>query len=181
MFIWEDPKAPAELKAYSFDWSTDLDEGDTIASCSAEFVDGFNGGGMVIEDDTDVVGTLTKVWVSGGTASNTARIRGTAVTTGGATLTEIGLLVVAEESDPANATLLQLQADLASLKAARLSALTGTAIKEVWREGRRIVYNVASVADLDRAIGIYEDYVADAQAEVTPPTRRRMRALSVRF
>lgn len=179
MFVWQDPKGPAEIKDYDFNWTKDLGA-DTIASASAEFVDERTAD-LVIEDDSGFSGVTSKVWVSGGTAEQTALIRGTITTTGGRTFTEVGVLLVGEEADPASASLLQLQADLIVLKDARLAMLTGTSVKEVWRDGRRMVYNVASVGDLDRAIAAYEGYITAAEDAVSPPTKRRMRALSVRF
>jgi hypothetical protein len=90
------------------------------------------------------------------------------------------LLTVAEAVDPAIQSLDDLKADLIRLRSARISMLTGGQVKEVWREGRRIVYNVASVADLDRAITLYEGLIADAAA-AEGTTKKRFRALSVRF
>lgn len=177
MFQWEDPKGPSELKDYVFDWTKDLGA-DTIQSCSAAFVDGYSAG-LSIVDDTDFVGVYSKVWLSGGTAGETARIRGTVFTDGGRTFDEVGILVVAEPSDPATLPLSQLQADLVALKSARISLLTGGQIKEVWREGRRIVYNVASVGDINDAIAEYAELIAAATAPANTP--RKFRALRVRF
>lgn len=178
MIVWEDPKNPTEVKDYAFDWVKDLGD-DTISSCSAALLAG-NDGGLTIEQDDGYDGTLSFVWVSGGTAGLKALIRGTIVTVGGRTFTELGMVNVSETVDPTTDTVEDLQADLAKLKSARLSMLTGTGVKEVWRDGRRIVYNVASMADLDRAIRLYEDYILKAQV-VTGASNGRFRALSVRF
>lgn len=176
MFTWEDPKDPAELKDYSFDWTTDLGT-DTIASCSAALVAGYDSG-LTIVDGTTFSGKLSKVIVSGG-IEGFALIKGHILTTAGNHHYDTGKLIIAA-SETLTSTPTDLAADLATLKSARLELLTTGKIKEVWRDGRRITYNVASVADLERAIATYEGYITDAQT-AAGTANKRFRALSVRF
>lgn len=182
MFTWDNVKNPTEVKRYAFDWSEELGASDAITSAWAQPLDGF-GGGITITTDSEFSGKLSYVTVTGGTAGQTARIQGTVVINSGEqTLTEVGYLVIAEASDPATSTLQDLQADLARLRVARVEALTGTQVKEVWRDGRRIVYNVGSVADLTKAINEYQVLVdAAVAAAAGTATRPRFRGLSVSF
>ena len=179
MFVWENVKNPTEVKRYAFEWEDELGE-DAIQSASAELMASY-GAGLTIVDGTqfDADKGLSYVKVSGGTAGQTARIQGTIVTTGGETITEVGFLTIAEASDPLTSDLQDLQADLRALEKARITLLTGTQVKEVWREGRRIVYNVASVADLDRVIQEYRNLIAAKASEATG--KPRFRALRPRF
>lgn len=50
------------------------------------------------------------------------------------------------------ATLAQLQADLAALETARQNRLTGGAVKQVRRGDRVLIYDNATLSDIDAAI-----------------------------
>lgn len=181
MFAWENVKNPTEVKRYAFDWSEELASGDTIASCSAVLISGFDAGLTIIQSDT-FDGAFSYVKVGGGTAAQSARIAGTVVTVNGETLTEVGVLTIAEPSDPATSELQDLRADLVALRKARITLLTGGQIKEVWRDGRRLVYNVASLDDVTKAIHDYESLIAVAEAAAASTTTKpRFRALRPRF
>ena len=178
MFTWTDTKSPAEVKDFPFDWTLELGS-DTIASASAEFVPGQDADLTIDAADT-FSGALSYVRLSGGTAGQQALIKGVVVTAGGQTLEEIGVLTVAETVDVATDALTDLQADLEKLKTARIQMLTKGGVKEVWRDGRRLVYNVASLKDLNDAIALYEGLIIDAGA-AAGTVKKRHRALSVRF
>jgi uncharacterized protein YukJ len=180
MFTWDNVKNPTEVKRYAFDWSEELGPADTITGASAVLVDGF-GGGLVIEQSNQFEGKLSYVKVSGGTAGQTARIQGTIAINGGdQSATEVGYLVIAEASDPTTSTLQDLNADLIALRKARIQALQGGQVKEVWREGRRVVFNVGSIADLNKAILEYETLIELAVAQATS-NKPRFRAIRPGF
>lgn len=174
---WDAPKDPSELKDYSFDWSGDLGD-DTIASASAALVAGAEAG-LTIVDGNDYSGELSTFWVSGGTAGQTALIRGTIITAGGRTLEKTGVLRVVDSADPAQTKLDRLQADLEALQSARITLLKGDAVKEVARDGRRLVKFQPSIPDINNAIALLEREIADLTA-TTNGTRRR-RALTLSF
>ena len=67
----------------------------------------------------------------------------------------------------AEQSLASLEADLASLRTARVELLTGGQVKEVTREGRRLVFNVASAKDIDEAIRDIEGRIAALEAEAS--------------
>jgi hypothetical protein len=77
------------------------------------------------------------------------------------------------------ATIEQLQADRAVIAAARLKFLSGEGVKEISRDGRRLVMNTASLADFDAALRAIDDQVA--LLEVGTIGRRRRRAISLSF
>lgn len=180
MFTWSDTHVPGAVKRYAFDWSDELGASDTIVSASAELVDGFSGGLTLVQFD-QFEDNLSYVKVSGGTGGQTARIRGLVTTNNGETLPQIGLLIVEQQVDIAELSLQDLKADLVSLRTARVTLLTGGQIKEVTRDGRRIVYNVARLEDLSDAIKLYEDLIAKTEAAADTSVRPRYRALRVGF
>lgn len=78
------------------------------------------------------------------------------------------------------ATLAELQADRAAIVAARLSFLKGEIVKEVARDGRRLVHATPTrLSDFDEAIAAIDRDIA-ALTYTADGTRRR-RALSVGF
>lgn len=54
-------KDPEDVLDYGFDWSTWLDDGDTIATSSWAV----DGSGLVIDDESETT-TVTTVWLSAG-------------------------------------------------------------------------------------------------------------------
>lgn len=172
MFIWDDVKNPGEIKRYAFDWSAELGS-DPIVSASATLVPGRDAG-LTLIIGTQFDGNLSFVKLSGGVAGETAQIKGV-ITTANETFEEVGELRIVEAFNPATLPLDDLRADLAALKKARVEMLTGSQIKEVWRDGRRITFNVASVGDITKAIAEYDGLIANA--EYVAVGKRRFRAL----
>lgn len=78
------------------------------------------------------------------------------------------------------ATREELEADRLALRAARTSLLTGQAVKEYWRDGRRVVYRDMKVSDINAAIALIDSDIADL-ATAAGTGRPRFHALSVRF
>jgi hypothetical protein len=182
VFTWDNVKSPADVKRYAFTWASELGASEVITGASAVLIDGFGAGLTITGDDQfDATAKLSFFKVSGGVPGR-ARIQGTVtINSGDESFTQVGEMVIAEPSDPASSSLRDLRADLISLRQARITALTGTQVKEVWRDGRRLVYNVASVNEISKAIHEYEDLIADAEASAAGTNRGRYRALGVRF
>ena len=74
----------------------------------------------------------------------------------------------------------ELTADRAALVSARTSLLTGQAVKEFWRDGRRVVYQSITVANINDAIADIDAQLCalDAPSAGALP---RFRAMRVRF
>lgn len=87
-----EPKAPSEVRNYSFDWTTFLGE-DTIASSGVTVT-----GVTLVSDTNDATSSTVKV--SGGTAGTIARIVNTITTAGGLTETETFLLPITDAEEP---------------------------------------------------------------------------------
>lgn len=79
----------------------------------------------------------------------------------------------------AEQSLASLEADLASLRTAKVEMLTGGQVREVTREGRRLVFNVAAAEDIDAAIRDIEGRIAALESENS--SSGRFRALKPRF
>lgn len=70
------------------------------------------------------------------------------------------------------ATAVELTADLATLRQARLELASGNRVDEVWRDGRRIVNGKVTLESLTALIKVYEaDIVAATNAEAGRPRR----------
>lgn len=74
-------------------------------------------------------------------------------------------------------TIEDLQADRATIAAARLSFLRGTAVKEVMRDGRKLVMQTPSLASLDAALAELDRQILTRSG----PTVRRRRALTLSY
>lgn len=79
------------------------------------------------------------------------------------------------------ATIEEMQADLDALLAARQTRLLTGAVKEVSRDGRKLIYDNPSLADLNAAIDGLRRDIADAAALLADTSYSRYSALSVRF
>jgi uncharacterized phiE125 gp8 family phage protein len=87
-----EPKAPSEVRNYSFDWSTFLGT-DTIATSTVTVV------GVTKDSDTHDSSSVT-VKVSGGADGTAAEITNTITTAGGLTETELFILPISDSSEP---------------------------------------------------------------------------------
>ena len=56
-------KDPAEVKDYGIDWTAHLDDGDTVVLSEWVVPDGLTAG------EEELVGAVSKIWLSGGTAA----------------------------------------------------------------------------------------------------------------
>lgn len=70
------------------------------------------------------------------------------------------------------ATVDELQADLVELRQARLALARGDRIKDIWRDGRRIMKSEVTLQQLTDLISIYEQDLAAAQATAEGRPRR---------
>lgn len=71
------------------------------------------------------------------------------------------------------ATAAEIAADLVDLRAARMALAKGERIKDVWRDGRRLIFSEISMNELNSLIQIYEsDLEAATAAEAGQPRRR---------
>lgn len=78
------------------------------------------------------------------------------------------------------ATAAEIAADLDAFRAARRALALGERIKEVWREGRRLVFADTTMEQLNELILVYEKDLESALAGEAGQPRRRAIALAYR-
>lgn len=86
---WQRPKDPDELLDYEFDFSLELDTGDTLLSYTL-FVDN---GHCTISTSSNGADSVT-AWFAGGELGETCEIRCRAVTAAGRTIERTGRLLI---------------------------------------------------------------------------------------
>ena len=146
MEIYAEPKDPTELKDYEFDWSAQLGDGETVVSQVVTFVDAAG----TTNPTNSITTPFTRAWLAGGTHGLRA-VYTVRVTTSGGRQLEVALGVnivdtVTGETVPTD--LENLEADLVAVNDAIRKMMAGESVKEVWRDGRRIVRNSPSYRDL---------------------------------
>lgn len=85
-------KTPDETKDYSLDWSKDI--GTDVIANSSNSTWSVSPSGVNITQSSLVNGTLTTVWVSGGTVGQVYDIKNSITTTAGRELTKVFRLLV---------------------------------------------------------------------------------------
>ena len=91
MLVWKDGKEPTEVADYDIDWTLRL-SGDTISSATWSIT--VTDGSLAIQSHTNLT-TLTKVWLTGGTAGYLYELQNTVITANNADLVENVQLLVA--------------------------------------------------------------------------------------
>ncbi len=76
----------------------------------------------------------------------------------------------------------RLTREIAAVKAQRVNLATGGAVAQLWRDGRRVEYKIASMSELNDLVRMLESELAAAQvaAGITPTNRRRAIGLAWR-
>lgn len=174
---WQRPKDPSEIVDYAHDWSADLGE-DTIVSSVWEAV---QAAGTALQA-ASTAGARTRIVLTGGIDGQIAMWLNRITTAGGNVLEQaFRLRIVDAAAMPATPDRrAELEADLESVRKARLEFITTGVIREIWRDGRRIVRGTPRrVEDYNAAI---QSIQADLDALPLPEgQRRRFRALRPRF
>lgn len=70
------------------------------------------------------------------------------------------------------ATVAEIQADIAAVRAARRALAEGKRVQDYWRDGRRLVYTGTTIDQLTRLLEVLNQELAEATA-VEGGTRRR--------
>lgn len=163
-------KDPGEV--LDFSWPVPLDDGDTISGTPTATVIA----GTVSLSAVSVANGLVSVVISGGQPSENAIVNMTAQTVGGRTFVEEFLLkITAASAVPTDAD--NLRADIAKLNEAMMNLALGKQIKEVWRNGRRIIYGVVTAETITAMINLKQRALDGLIA--TESGRPRRRAISL--
>lgn len=162
-------KDPDEV--LDFSWPVPLDDGDAISGTPTASVLA----GTVTLGAANAIGNLVTVVISGGQPSENAIVKMTAQTAGGRTFVEEFLLkIAAVAAVPTDAD--NLRADIAKLNEALMNLATGKSIKEVWRNGRRIIYGVVTAETITAMINLKQRALdALVATENGRPRRRAIR------
>lgn len=171
--VYPETKDPAETKAYSFDWSLLLAEGDTIASI---VLVAFVASAGTTNPQNTLATPFTRVWLSGGTHGGRAIWSTTILTAGGETLDAAFAVDVVDNATGATAetTIERLTRQIGEAETARHNLATGARVAEVMRDGRKVTYGPADMAALEDYIRALRSELVAAQTDAgVAPTRRR--------
>jgi len=175
LLTFDETKDPNEIKDYTYDWSEQIGEGETIASQIVSLV---ASGGAAIEADS-VASPISRVFFSGGTDGQMIVFTIRAQTSGNRTLEEgFAINIVDSVRMPTDAE--NLRADLAVVDASMRKLMAGEFVKEVSRDGRRIVRENPSFAQLTAHREWLVAAIGAAEAAETGLRRRRAITLAYR-
>lgn len=172
MIIFEEALDPSETKDFSFDWSPQLGDGETVTGHFVTFVDAAG----TTNPSNSLASPVSRVWLSGGTHGGRAIFTILATTSGGRSLeAAFGVNIVDVLVGPtAETSAEELTRMIREAKGQRHAAALGSAVIDVWRDGRRVRRQVASLEELNNYIRILESDLTQAQIdEGITPTRRR--------
>lgn len=77
------------------------------------------------------------------------------------------------------ATAEEIRADIAAVRAERLSLIKGERVKEVWRDGRRLTFSEITLDGIGKVLAALNQELADAIADADGTPRRR--AIGIRY
>lgn len=172
---WQRPKDPSEVVDYGHNWTLDLGD-DTIATSTWTAIEAAGTAPV----SNSFAGGVTRVFLSGGNDGTAALWLNRITTSGGRTLEEAFQLSIVDRATVAAVPTAAetLQADRAAIVAARRKFLSGEAVREVTRAGRKLVFQTTSLKDFDDALAAIDRNIDALAADDGRP---RFHALSVRF
>lgn len=174
MQVYAETLDPSETKEFAFDWSPQLSAGETVTAQVVTFITAAG----TTNPANSLVSPVSKVWLSGGTHGQRAIYTVRVTTSGGKTLEEaFGVDVVDSVLGPiAETDVDRLTREIAECKAQRIKVATGGGVVMLWRDGRRVTYQIADIEQLNALIRVLEGELATAQAVagiVSAAPRRR--------
>lgn len=178
MEIYRETLDPSETKDYAWDWSSALADGETVASQVVTFI---NSGGTT-NPLNSLSSPVSKVWLSGGTHGQRVIFSIVATTSAGRTLdVALGVDVVDNATVPAEPTEAErIAGELTAARALRAKIVSGEAITELWRDGRRVRKQMPTLSELNNHIMRLERDLAQANAVAAGGSRRRAIGLAYR-
>jgi hypothetical protein len=135
-------------------------------------------------------GTISRVWLSGGTHGGRAVFTVAVTTSGGRTLERaFGVDVVdnaigvdtAEDDYLATLALPALREMRASIWTALSASIAGSRVKEVWRDGRRIVRDNMGVKELREMLAMIDRTIAEVEDDMGMSRASRRRAIAIQW
>lgn len=178
MEIYRETLDPSETKDYAWDWSSALADGETVASQVVAFI---NSAGTT-NPLNSLASPISKVWLSGGTHGQRVIYSIVATTSAGRTL-DAGLAVDVVDNAyvPADLTEAErISTEITSACTLRAKIVSGEAVIELWRDGRRVRKQLPTLAELNAHITRLERDLAQANAVAAGGSRRRAIGLAYR-
>lgn len=178
MEIYRETLDPSETKDYAWDWSSALADGETVTSQTVTFI---NAAGTT-NPSNSLASPISKVWLSGGTPGQRVIYSIIAVTSAGRTL-DAGLAVDVVDNAAVSASATdseRITEELTAARALRAKIVSGEAILELWRDGRRVRKQMPTLSELNDHIMRLERDLAQANAVAAGGSRRRAIGLAYR-
>lgn len=171
MQIYPETKDPSEVKDYLYDWSDRLDTGEMISAQTVTMVDA----GGATSPSATFSGAISRVFLASGTHGSRVVYLVNVQTTGGKTLEEsFGVDIVdVILGGTAETPVTELERMISEAKAQRHAAALGNAVVDVWRDGRRIRKQVATIEELNAYIRVLEIELAEATRVAEGKPKRR--------
>lgn len=176
---WPVSKDPDEIIDLVHDWSARIGA-DTIAEVVATEI---APAGTTQPVAVSFTPSTTTLWLSGGDVGATAIYTVRVTTTGGRVLEESFRVAIIDSAvvDATPTEIESLKAALVDVRAAILRLASGEQIKEVWRDGRRIVKVTMTYNQLRDLEAAYLARIAELEASAAYPGRRRRFGIPVAF
>lgn len=177
MELFPETLDPSESKEYTFDWTPKLGDGETIVSHVVTFIDTAG----TSAPSNGVVSPFSKVRLAGGTHGGRVTFSIVATTSAGNVL-DVALAVDVIDNavgQPVESDVQRLTRLLAEAEAQRHNVALGTAVIDIWRDGRRIRKHITNLAELNSYMNQLRRELASATAVEGGSARRR--AIGVRW
>lgn len=178
MIIFDEPLDPSEVKDFSFDWSPQLGDGETVTSQTVTLI----AASGATNPSNSLVTPTSRVWLTGGNHGQRIVFTITVQTSGNRTLeAALGVDIVDSILGPVGETdLARYTRYLSEAEEALHKLATGTQIVDLWHDGRRRRYAQQNIADLVNYTDLLRRQIATATAASEGRPRRRAIGLAWR-
>ncbi len=175
MNIFPETLDPDETKPYEFDWAGQIESGDSLASQVITLVS--DGGGATVPSES-IVGTESRIFLTGGTSGQQIVFTVRVITTNGLVLEEaFGVNVLATTDTAAvESDVDRITRELKEIRAYRHEIATGEAVIRMSRNGRSMMAQRLSIDEYNKLIRELESDLSKAkQLADGKPARRPMK------
>jgi hypothetical protein len=181
MLSYEETLDPSEVRSFEQPWGDQLGDGEALIGIAA--VTFINAAGTTQPSAATFATNSTMVWLTGGTPGSTAIFTVRVTTSRNRTLEKAFAVPVRETTyvPPAETEIERLTREIVEAKAQRAKVARGDAVEEVLRDGRRIVRQLPTLAELQTLIQQLEGELYQAQVAAGMETAPRRTAIGVAY
>lgn len=179
MFTYTETLDPNEVRSFTQTWGDELRDGEAISAvANVTFIEA---AGTTQPTAASFASQTTLVWLTGGDAGATATFTVRVTTSQGRTLEKAFAVRIVETTfvPPAETEVERLTRVIAEAKAQLAKVARGDAVEEVWHNGRRIVRQLPSPADLQMLIRQFEGELYEAKVAAGMEVAPRRGAIGV--